>query len=344
MSKPFDFLVFIGRFQPFHIGHHDIVKQALMTAERVILVIGSHNSARSPRNPFTTEERIDIIRASFSSDENERISFCPQVDYTYNEEKWVASIRGSVDAIIHSKWRPGPVKVSLIGYDKDHTSYYLKLFPDWGVVNIHKKYDVDATHVRNAVLFEDKEYDWAATPSASLIVRHLKLSDEIQKVVRENTVISQYKRQWACSPYPPTFVTVDAVVTQSGHILLVKRKEMPGEGLWALPGGFVGQTETLREAMLRELREETKIDVPVPVLAGSIVKNHTYDAPNRSARGRTITEAYHIKLADREYLPSVKGSDDAAKAKWFTLSEFVGTMRPRMFEDHFSIVEHMLGI
>ena len=65
-------------------------------------------------------------------------------------------------------------------------------------------------------------------------------------------------------------MTVDAVVVQSGHILLVKRGDMPGKGLWALPGGFLNQEETMLDGAIRELKEETKIKVPVPVLKGSI--------------------------------------------------------------------------
>jgi bifunctional NMN adenylyltransferase/nudix hydrolase len=81
-------------------------------------------------------------------------------------------------------------------------------------------------------------------------------------------MIEKYKESWKAAPFPPTFVTVDAVVVQSGHVLLVKRKAMPGAGLWALPGGFLNQEETLLDGAIRELKEETKIKVPVPVLKG----------------------------------------------------------------------------
>ena len=146
---------------------------------------------------------------------------------------------------------------------------------------------------------------------------------------------------WAAAPYPPTFVTVDAVVVQSGHVLLVERRSNPGAGLYALPGGFVNQTETLLDACLRELREETRLKVPAPVLKGSIKNRRIFDAPYRSARGRTITEAFYIELEPASTLPKVRGSDDARHAFWQPLGQLDSL---RMFEDHFFIIQALAGL
>lgn len=347
----FNYLVFIGRFQPFHAGHYHVVKEALKLSSEVILVIGSHDKARDSRNPFTTQERIEIIKSCCTKSELARIHFAPQYDHTYNEEKWIAGVQASVNTIIHRNYRPDPIKVGIIGYNKDHSSFYLKKFPMYELVEI-EPYQIDgktvnATDLRfwlfgngeimtipvNCVInsaYANKVFQYSQDPV------HWKISSEMEHV-------KQYKKSWEIAPYAPTFVTVDTVVTQSGHILLVKRGAQPGEGLWALPGGFLNQTETLLEGALRELKEETKIDVPKPVLAGSIVREHTFDDPHRSTRGRTITHCFHVRLTDQEKLPKIKGSDDAKKAKWIPLNEFVG-MRNQMFEDHYQIVEYMLGL
>jgi ADP-ribose pyrophosphatase YjhB (NUDIX family) len=108
----------------------------------------------------------------------------------------------------------------------------------------------------------------------------------------------------------------------------VKRGDMPGKGLWALPGGFLNQEETMLDGAIRELKEETKIKVPVPVLKGSIKESKTFDAPNRSSRGRTITQAFFIDLGVGE-LPKVKGSDDAEKAFWVPFNK---VKQEKMFE------------
>lgn len=133
---------------------------------------------------------------------------------------------------------------------------------------------------------------------------------------------------------------MDAVVIQSGHILLIERRASPGKGLWALPGGFVDPGERLQDACLRELREETRLKVPAPVLRGSIKRTRVYDDPYRSARGRTITHGFYIELEPNAELPKVKGGDDAKTARWVPLGE----LDPQcMFEDHYFVIQDMLG-
>ena len=80
-KKPYDFLVFIGRFQPFHLGHYKVISQGLEMAENIIVVVGSHDSARTTRNPLTSDERIHIIRQSLSSEEKKRVHCVKQMDY-----------------------------------------------------------------------------------------------------------------------------------------------------------------------------------------------------------------------------------------------------------------------
>ena len=151
--------------------------------------------------------------------------------------------------------------------------------------------------------------------------------------------ISNFLEYYKALPYKPIFTTVDACVVQSGHVLLVKRRAAPGKGLWALPGGFLNADEYVDDAVLRELREETGIKVPEPVLRGSVVCWDKFDHPHRSARGRTITFAYLIHLADGK-LPKVKGADDAEKAKWVPIAD---VRRDMIFEDHYHIINSLMG-
>ena len=137
------------------------------------------------------------------------------------------------------------------------------------------------------------------------------------------------------------FVTTDAVLVHSGHILLVRRGHRPGKDLWALPGGFVEQEETIYESCLRELREETGLAIPAPALRAALEGQRVFDAPHRSQRGRTITHAFFFHFPEGE-LPPIQGGDDAAEAKWFRLARVPG-MQSQMFEDHYHIVDWFLG-
>jgi bifunctional NMN adenylyltransferase/nudix hydrolase len=162
------------------------------------------------------------------------------------------------------------------------------------------------------------------------------------QLVREHYFIKRYRAAYATAPYPPVFVTTDAVVVHSGHILLVRRRSEPGKGLWAFPGGFVGQQERLLDACIRELREETRLKIPEAVLRGSIKANRVFDHPDRSTRGRTITHAFYFEFP-LGGLPAVKGGDDADKARWAPLADFFESYEAQMYEDHFHIATYFLG-
>jgi len=141
------------------------------------------------------------------------------------------------------------------------------------------------------------------------------------------------------------FVTGDAVVVQSGHILLVKRGNHPGKGLLALPGGFVNQSEFIVDGVVRELKEETGIQdnrgpIPPGVLRGFIENTKVYDNPNRDPRGRIITHAILFKLPDSTKLYQVEGQDDAEAAHWVPLGTLI---RADMFADHYDIIQDMLA-
>ena len=122
---------------------------------------------------------------------------------------------------------------------------------------------------------------------------------------------------------------------------MIRRRAEPGKGLWALPGGYVNANtdKSVEDAAIRELREETGIKVPAPVLKGSIQDNRVFDAIGRSARGRTITHAFKIVLPDGE-LPKVKGMDDAEKARWVPIAE---VRSEQCFEDHYEILQNFVG-
>ncbi len=350
-----DALVFIGRFSPFHNGHKAVIDAALEQAHEVVVVVGSSFAARNIRNPFTFEERkamidavykdevVDLTPSKMYSTIRKRVHVVPVSDYPYDDSRWVAAIQRVVDETV-----PNAKDVGLIGHSKDSTSYYLNIFPRWkNHVEVEDVGGINATDIRKVILtqmdytdFEELAY---IMPDATLSCMAGFLGKPEFNIIRqEYQMVKKYKESWKSAPFPPTFVTVDSLVIKSGHVLLVKRGDMPGKGLWALPGGFLNQDETMLDGAIRELKEETKIKVPVPVLKGSIKASKTFDAPNRSTRGRTITQAFFIDLGVGE-LERVKGSDDAVDAKWLPLSEVV-KQRDCFFEDHVFILDYFVPI
>jgi len=335
----YDVLAFIGRFQPFHNGHKVVVDEALRRAKKVALVIGSDQQPRTARNPFTTAERIEMITACYPQAVAEgRLHFVPQVDHTYALDRWIAGVQGKVTQVANTPFTPDPVNIGLIGHSKDHSSFYLRSFPTWGSIDVPNVQQLNATDIREAFFDPLGKVRNVPMPVVQWLRRWAE-TDSYNQVKEEHDYIQRYKKEWAVAPYPPTFVTADAVVVQSGHVLLVQRGLMPGKGLWALPGGFVNQYETFRQAAVRELKEETRIDVPVSVLDRCINSWRIFEDPYRSQRGRTITTAFRIELRMESELPKIKGSDDAAKAKWVPIANL---SRESMFEDHFDVLETMV--
>lgn len=353
MSKKFSTAVVIGRFQIVHHGHLALLRRASEIADRVVVVVGSAQRPRTIRDPFTGPERHVMLQSAWDA---ERLSAQLEIvllrDWMYNDQRWAAGVQSAVnERQVAADGRP----IALVGHEKDATSWYLKMFPQWSFEPVGNVSSLSATELRDYILDASEHGDDPkATRRGRLMlvqgsvprstwefINGFMSSPHFAPLVKEFEFIKAYRSQFAGLKYPPTFVTVDAIVVQSGHVLLVQRDQAPGAGLWALPGGFVEQSELLVDACLRELREETRLKVPAPVLRGSIKATRAFDHPLRSLRGRTITHAFLIALADGP-LPEVKGGSDARGARWVPLSA-AEQMGAQMFEDHSDILEYFVG-
>ncbi len=347
MNKKYDFGIVIGRFQPFHLAHQDLIKHSLHLAEKVIIILGSARSAPDVKNPFTPAMREEIIRACFPKDA-ERLIFRAVRDYPYNDHVWTAEVQNVVSEITEDYEN---AKVAIIGFFKDRSSYYLNLFPQWNFEEFYcsdKKFlSINGTKIREMYFAADSGWKTLVPATAAKYLDIFRETEFFPHLKSEFEYIRKYKEdtRFVGVPFDPVFLTTDAIVVQSGHILVVRRRVHPGKGLLALPGGFLKADMTLEDNAIRELKEETQIKVPAAVLRGSIKNSHAFDYPERSQRGRTVTFAYFIELEPslKDGLPKVKGGDDAAKAFWLPLSA-LGEKEDEFFEDHISIIRYFLGL
>lgn len=339
---PIELAVVIGRFQPWHIGHAALLRQALTCAPKVAVVIGSSHRARSARNPFTFDERVAMISASLSEEERACVSFIPVRDY-FDDERWSARVQEAVEALVDEG-----AEIALVGHFKDDSSYYLNHFPQWQLVEAPREGFADATALRR-VLFETEHtgpsLDALAGEVPPAVLQYLKawtLLPHCARLAEEHAVIVQTLAAWSGTPYPVIFTTVDAVVQTAGHVLLIRRGAAPGRGLWALPGGYLEPRERLLQGAMRELQEETELALLPSTLEEALVGVRVFDHPDRSQRGRTITHAHHFNLR-LDHLPEVKGADDAAEAKWIPVAQVAG-MEDQLYDDHFHILDHFLKL
>jgi bifunctional NMN adenylyltransferase/nudix hydrolase len=335
--KKYDYAVLIGRFQPFHSGHQALFDHAFKISKHVIIVAGSHRVPRSIRNPWNSGEREVLIRAALSECPSEAFSIVHIHDSAYNFNDWLVRVQHEVHRIA------GEASVVIVGHYKDDTSYYLNYFPGWSLDALPEQAGgISSTKIRDACFegrFEEVKCHCASGVYDAIL--HWTKEDTYKTLCEEYSFIREYKKKWENAPYPPTFVTADAVVFALGHVLLVKRKLNPGKGRLALPGGFVNQNESIENACIRELGEETALDVGHNLLRGSIKMNHVFDHPLRDPRGRLITHAFMFEL-NVKTLPSILAGDDAADVFWYPLHK-IEDSGELFFNDHAHIIRFFMN-
>jgi bifunctional NMN adenylyltransferase/nudix hydrolase len=367
-----DVSVYVGRFQPFHNGHLALLQRALALAPLCVVVIGSAHQARTPKNPFTAAERAEMIHRALSPQDRARVRMLPVRDY-YDLPRWVSAVRLGVAQIVakehahpQAQARPMPggadeggavevghppqPRVVLVGHFKDPTSDYLRSFDGWAVESVPRIPVADGTQLRNQLFAGDAQQPEPilatlapqVPPGTVQFVRQWLKHANFVRLQNEWRMLNEYHAAWAHTPYPVVFVTVDAVVRCAGHVLLIRRAHAPGLGLLAVPGGFIEQRETTLQSCLRELREETHLDVPEETLRHCLKSGAVFDHPDRSLRGRTITHAFFFDLEEAA-LPEVRADDDAQAVEWVAV-EWLPRVEDQFHDDHFHMLDHFLGL
>ncbi len=127
--------------------------------------------------------------------------------------------------------------------------------------------------------------------------------------------------------YKNPALTVDGVIIKDHMIVLVKRSKSPFEGQYALPGGFVEYGETVESALIREIAEETGLEVKIKSLIG------VYSDPNRDPRGHVVSLAFKAQITGGE----LSSGSDAREVRLFDIRNL-----PRLAFDHEKIIQDAL--
>jgi bifunctional NMN adenylyltransferase/nudix hydrolase len=311
--------IFIGRFQPVHQGHIHALGIAASQVDKLYILVGSANQCRSIRNPWTFQERSNMLRKFLRNESISNFEIIPLNDYRYSDTQWMSDVRATAE---HYEMG-SPI---LFGHVKDGNDY-LTWFPDWKFKSVEAQYFVNATSIRQR-MFDIKDPNMPAT------------------VRGDYAFYEKEKATFANYPFPETlnFNCADAILECQGHVLLIQRKFAPGAGAWALPGGFRNASETFLDCAIRELQEETNVRVPEKVLRGSIVKTELFDDPSRSFGIPRNTMAVYMRISPNPdfSLPRANGADDAALCKWIPLTDALNTIE--MYDDHKDILSKVTGV
>lgn len=343
--------VFVGRFQPLHAGHEQILTKMVKDCtegDQLVVVVGSSTTSGTAKNPFDFATRKLFLECFFEKINFNHYQIIGLADY-FDDEKWSDALN---NLLISSS-----TNIMLYGYQKDSSTTYLNMLAKkfkWEtsfIDGIQLGFS-GATELRNLLFkpnlkwnaiqlyFKDKVntgvLDWLSA------WYHTPQYEALQ---REWDYIQKYKSIWKNTPYPVNFVTTDVLVESHQHILLIQRKNEPGLGKYALPGGFLEQNLSLLDNAIKELMEETQFHINKDLLVSCLKKEIVADYPHRSERGRVISHVFHFNLNSyfdpREGMPPVKGGDDAAKAVWVPFSS-LPQMENCFFEDHYRIIQKLI--
>lgn len=311
--------IFIGRFQPIHSGHIHALGVASSQVSKLYILVGSANQCRSIKNPWTYDERVNMIRSKLWTNHITNIEIVPLNDYPYSDTQWMSDVRATIEHYNMGS----PI---LFGHVKEGNDY-LHWFPELEFRSIEAQGDICSTKIRKDMYDVD--------------------SPELPKTVKDDFAFYEKEKElFKDYPFPETlnFNCSDAVLECQGHVLLIRRKFAPGAGAWALPGGFRNAKETFLDCAIRELMEETNVRVPEKVLRGSIVKTQLFDSPKRSFGFLRNTMAVYMRISPNpDYtLPRANGADDAAECKWVPLTDALN--KYELYDDHAAIISTVTGV
>ena len=330
MNKDNTLAVIIGRFQPLHNGHVALIREALANHDQVLLLVGSVNRETNFNNPLTAEERFDLIHEQFE-DETQSLIVRGLKDKPTDDE-WVEEVTANVMNI-----EEDPSKVVLYTSEKDEEFYKTSFIYN---LAIKQSGGINATDIRNM---------WYVLSELTSIPTHvhefLKGIPEERRLILKNEQLSCLT-QLSCAIHTHAFgnpiePVAHAVVVHRNKILLVKRMGVRGKGQWAIPGGYVEHMETTRMAAIRELKEETGLDLQVlraKELAAAVEENLD------DLSVRTIGHNYLYIIDPMEEQPVV--SLDTAECSDYMWVDTLDVLTEKMnlFYNHTVVIQRLFSV
>jgi bifunctional NMN adenylyltransferase/nudix hydrolase len=205
------FSVIISKFQPPSVGHVELMREAISRSSRLILVVGSSDRHRSVSNPFSYQERKELLSAEVLSlgVKPNRYHILDVPDVPHSDHLWIAAVHEKVVSVTR-----GNMDLLLVG-DFSEDTYYLKLFPQW-------KYHNVKVEMPNPLeqYFEDGSYSGVTDGVASFLEK-FKGTVHYPYLLFEDTQETGEKEDFD-------------LFIRSGHVLMTKRFGPPGAGTWSL--------------------------------------------------------------------------------------------------------------
>ncbi len=269
--------LFIGRFQPFHLGHIDALKQARKYGITEFFIgVGSSNKEHTAENPFTYEERKTMITKILNA---LWVKFTiyplPDMESDDDRKNYIINNLPKFDAVISGNPR---------------TTSIFKKTP-YKICNIKITKDIKSTAIRHMLHIGDMEGLKTLVPGQVIIyLQSMKADKRLAKYYRDEHI-------------GPSIAVDGILLTKDKRIVIIQRKNPPLG--YALPGGFVDYGETTEQALVREMKEEIGVHIKIRKLAGVM------SDPKRDPRSHIISIVYIADIVSWR----IKAGDDAKSVK-----------------------------
>ncbi|MDL2343754.1 adenylyltransferase/cytidyltransferase family protein [Deinococcus sp. MIMF12] len=228
--------VYVGRFQPPHAAHLGTVREALAHADHLLVLLGSANLARSVKNPFSAPERAGMLRRALreAGADLRRVTFRPLPD-RFDADLWAADVRREA-AGVFGEGAP----VSLVGFEKDASTAYLRWFPGWGRLPVPEVPGLNATDLRAAYFTGRPLPDGVPEGVRTFLARFTG-----------TPAYPRLRAEWAAveaarAALPPAARLHEErwLQVEGERAWLHTRRDPIGSGLWELPGRVLPPGET----------------------------------------------------------------------------------------------------
>ena len=302
--------VFIGRFQPFHLGHLDTVRLALEKFDKLVVFLGGVNHAVCIRNPWPYEVRVQCISDCLSENDLSRIHFLPAYDSLYNNDAWQERIEKTIAEKFPND------EISIIGYAKDATSFYLELFPNWKSYPTDYFHGIDSTTIR-------KEYFTSGKINGRLLPDSVNgFLDHFKKQI-EYTRLKNWYDDISTQQFSKKVLTYH--IQCNDQVFVVKREQSLGKDQWALPEFDVDDAILLEDQITQRLNDNLGInDYQSMKNLGEFFIDNRSMVPNQS------TYLVHVRLLS---LDQIKCEQQFEWINWKTLF-----FDWKLYADHTSLI------
>lgn len=359
MFKKYLQTMVIMRGQVLTNGHCNLILNAIKEGEETLIILGTHNSPRTIKNPFTCEEREKMIRRWLRTmTMDDTVKFAYLEDFQ-DDEDWILELgkivfKNTPDNYVREEDR------ALFTSSKDNDG---ELRNSWAkglvkVVNVlpitsNTSKTINATDARNYLFSQLPDYKSKCKALQKLhndgIINITVSSSLLEWFIDNDYGKDLYDEYQECINYEERYgkgsahLTSDALVvvrkehkTEFGTLhypeyMLIKRGGKVGKNLLAISGGFVDNDETFEDAAIRELEEETGLKLSKDKITHRIVA----DSPNRDPRARIVSIVHVFDVTEHE-LKNVKAGDDASEIVFKT---FENIKKSELFSDHYDTIK-----